>query len=348
MSVLRAVSGTRHAAAGWRARRRRCLGFGVGASALVAMSGCASLGTNVKGSFACSAPDGICAPTSTIDDQALAMLQGDTPVTPAGPYDQPTRPQGLVRASAGGLARTQDKIVRIVFPPHVDAHGRYHEKTAVHAVVQPGAWSHDVVAARSAAAPEVSQARTMPSLGELAAAAPEVAYPAAEGAQEVAAVDLSTPDPAIVAAARARAVKGSSRGRKGGAYRSRSASVIVAPPTTAYIPAPPPFPAATPQAPVTRTASASRPPVTPDEIRAAVAARLAPRRASTSTAVASTATALALPFAATAAQVQPTALPIAGAPTSMPAPSAIAPTAAPKVTNSPAFFPAGDAVRNNK
>jgi hypothetical protein len=32
------------------------------------------LGGNVKGSFACQAPDGICAPSSTIDDRALAMV----------------------------------------------------------------------------------------------------------------------------------------------------------------------------------------------------------------------------------------------------------------------------------
>ena len=30
-----------------------------------------------KGSFTCQAPDGICAPSSTIDDRALAMISGD-------------------------------------------------------------------------------------------------------------------------------------------------------------------------------------------------------------------------------------------------------------------------------
>lgn len=348
MFVQRAESGRLQGNARHSSHRRRLLGVSVAAAALVAMSGCASLGTNVKGSFACSAPDGICAPTSTIDDQALAMLQGDVPVTPAGPYSALTRTPGLVRAAIGGLARTQDKIVRIVFPPHVDAQGRYHEKTAVHAVVQPGAWSHDVAAVRPATAVELSQVRTMPSLGELAAAAPEVAYPAADAENQVAAVEAIAPDPVVAAAARVRAGRGAVRGRKGRAYRSRSASLIVAPAPIAQAPVSTPVGAAPPRGTAIGTALVPRAPITPDEIRAEVAARLMPRRSAMSPAAVGATTGLALPFAAAAAQLRP-AVPAPSGTSALASTSALAvPMTPPKITNSPAFFPVSDAVRNNK
>ena len=41
-------------------------------AALAALAGCAMFRGNVKGNFQCSAPGGMCAPSSSIDDQALA------------------------------------------------------------------------------------------------------------------------------------------------------------------------------------------------------------------------------------------------------------------------------------
>ena len=61
----------------------------MGTAALAALNGCATFGSNVKGSFSCTAPDGICAPSASIDDRALAMIAGDSgaaDVSPAGPY----------------------------------------------------------------------------------------------------------------------------------------------------------------------------------------------------------------------------------------------------------------------
>ncbi|MEL0254290.1 MAG: conjugal transfer protein, partial [Novosphingobium sp.] len=46
----------------------------MGVVGLAALSGCTTFGGNVKGNFSCSAPDGICAPSSSIDDRALAMI----------------------------------------------------------------------------------------------------------------------------------------------------------------------------------------------------------------------------------------------------------------------------------
>src|SRR3546814_6749874 len=53
----------------------RSLGLLAGAC-LICLGGCASLGGNVKGNFICRAPDGICSPTSNIDDQAIASMTG--------------------------------------------------------------------------------------------------------------------------------------------------------------------------------------------------------------------------------------------------------------------------------
>ena len=41
------------------------------------LASCTTMGGNIKGNFSCVAPDGICAPSSTIDDRALAMIAGE-------------------------------------------------------------------------------------------------------------------------------------------------------------------------------------------------------------------------------------------------------------------------------
>ena len=71
-----------------RSRDINRAGTVVALSAAAALSGCATLGGNVKGDFACRAPDGMCAPTSKIDDQALAMISGSEGETlPTGVID---------------------------------------------------------------------------------------------------------------------------------------------------------------------------------------------------------------------------------------------------------------------
>lgn len=109
-------------------------------TALLLLAGCATLGTNVNGSFACSAPDGICAPSSVIDDRALALIAGEASETaPARAAGEPS----LLRSRAlppGQVALAEQKTLRIVFPAHVDALGRYHEQSAVRALVDQGVW----------------------------------------------------------------------------------------------------------------------------------------------------------------------------------------------------------------
>src|SRR3546814_9828287 len=86
------------------------------AAPLLLASGCASLGGNVKGSFACRAPDGTCAPTSAIDAGATGIEQADT----SGAHRTVTPTGEVVR-------RLQN-----VLTGYRDAAGRDHEARVVH------------------------------------------------------------------------------------------------------------------------------------------------------------------------------------------------------------------------
>jgi conjugal transfer pilus assembly protein TraV len=129
----------------------RLVAAAIGGSLVLA--GCTSLGGNIKGSFSCAAPDGVCAPSSVIDDRALAMISGTADVVPAGPYTPAQDAIGTVRVAGTTVGRTNQKVLKIVFPAHVDRQGRFHETSAVRAVVDNGAW---LAAAKPAEAPHVA------------------------------------------------------------------------------------------------------------------------------------------------------------------------------------------------
>ncbi|CAH0354312.1 type IV conjugative transfer system lipoprotein TraV [Sphingobium sp. CECT 9361] len=183
----------------------------MGTGALAALNGCATFGSNVSGSFSCAAPDGICAPSSSIDNRALVMIAGDSggaDVLPAGPYMEPRSKPKTARTAAVGQRlsigqpdprRTQERVLRIVFQPYIDEQGRLHEASAIHAVVQSGEWQQQAVA--SATAIPDRNARAMVPAPVSLAEAVDRADPAFA---EVAAVDPNLPDPAVIAAARAR------------------------------------------------------------------------------------------------------------------------------------------------
>lgn len=164
---------------------RRALGAGAVLAATASLGACTSLGGNIQGNFSCRAPDGICAPTSTIDDAALALIGGDESVIPAGPYSAPsTETPRLIRTAANEPVRSGEKVLRIVFPSHIDKAGRFRETTAIHAVVERAVWT----TASASPAPRLSAVtlqdpsqqfaeRANRSLGELASIAPEVRFP---------------------------------------------------------------------------------------------------------------------------------------------------------------------------
>ena len=152
----------------------------------------------MKSSFACRAPDGICAPSAVIDDRALAMMSGDPsfsaePVASAPTVAKSASRQAVRGPVAADAGRTRDRVMRIVFPAYIDEQGRLHEASAIHAVVAPGEWQ--------AVAAEASPARNA------LAAAPQMqerANAARTGNPSELEVDPHLPHPDAVAAARRR------------------------------------------------------------------------------------------------------------------------------------------------
>jgi len=195
------------------ARRRTalCLSGAAGLAGLVAVTGCAMLGGNVKGSFSCAAPDGICAPSSSIDDRALATIAGDegADLNPAGPYmengPKPKVQQTALRGERtpvkpADTRRTQERVLRIVFQPYIDDRGRLHEASAIHAVVANGEWQQQALAAATPI-PDRNALAMVDRPTSLADAIDRADPPGAV----VTSIDPNLPDEAVVAAARARA-----------------------------------------------------------------------------------------------------------------------------------------------
>ncbi len=180
------------------------------------LASCTTMGGNIKGNFSCVAPDGICAPSSTIDDRALAMIageDGDRMITPAGPYSVPASdgrgPQSIAarsvsggfQAAAAAPARSQERVLRIVFPAQIDAAGRLREQTAIHAVVERGEWQQALAANAVASTPsEVASATG----GDTLLAAVDRADPPVTASADPS-FDPDMPSAAAVAAARVQA-----------------------------------------------------------------------------------------------------------------------------------------------
>ena len=104
-------------------RRRSSIRAGFVCATLLAASGCATLGGNVQGSFACRAPEGTCAPTSQIDQVATAGAGPESGAAMAAPHREGAR------------------TLRIVIAGYRDAEGRSHEPRVVHAVLPEPAWA---------------------------------------------------------------------------------------------------------------------------------------------------------------------------------------------------------------
>jgi conjugal transfer pilus assembly protein TraV len=168
------------------------------------MTGCTTMGGNIKGNFSCMAPDGICAPSSTIDDRALAMIageDGDRMITPAGPYSAPQSAGRGFDTAAAAPARSQERVLRIVFPAQIDGAGRLHEQTAVHAVVERGEWQRALASNAVATTPAQVQAATG---GDTLLAAVDRADPPVT-MEDSSVADPDMPSAAAVAAARVQA-----------------------------------------------------------------------------------------------------------------------------------------------
>lgn len=150
------------------------------------LSGCAGLRSNVSGSWECRAGQGTCEPVASIDDRAIRQLGGSAEAVPMSSGTATPAParQPLLAPFSGDAVpgRSDEKVLRIVFPAHVDAAGLFHEPSAVHAVVEAPGW---VPPATPARAPR--PASDAPSSGAQAAPGPSPRLATPEEAQRLAA-----------------------------------------------------------------------------------------------------------------------------------------------------------------
>jgi len=217
--------------AGGFARAASVAALGLAATQLAA---CTSLfGGNIRGSFACSAPNGTCAPSTVIDDQALSVIQNARPMTPAGPYMRTPASartttaayvpagSGRIAPAEGGMAHRERRVLRVVFPSFVDGGGNLHEPRIVHAVVDDGAWMQlsageptavDRIEGRAASLasaaftplPPISGSEAMPASGLVQTPAPMNAAADKPAGAEAKPAPGGLPSAEAVAAARAK------------------------------------------------------------------------------------------------------------------------------------------------
>lgn len=178
---------------------------------LLALSGCMTTGTNISGSFTCDAPDGVCAPMTAIDDEAIRSIAGTLAGMETTTANRPGEGAILASYGEGGTpGRTNERTAKVVFPARIDANGMYHEATVVHAVIEQPVWTD---ALRAPERQKVAQGAT----GDAAMAASASKRGAA----------LATMDEVI--AARAVRREGSTGARMSGVSEVRHAPSTVAP-----------------------------------------------------------------------------------------------------------------------
>lgn len=196
-------------AANWRPplTRQRVAAIGGG---LLFLAGCTTLGTNINGKFNCGpAGEGACSPATVIDDRALAEITGDAGYVPTGPYRAPAREMQPGTAALAAAPQTvivpgQQKVLRIVFPAHVDRAGRYHETSVVKAVVDNGQWIAASPSNAVAMAPSLNLTVNPEILSQMGEEVAEGQPIAAETSARVGLNDTRLPSAEAVAAARAR------------------------------------------------------------------------------------------------------------------------------------------------
>ncbi|MFN3592726.1 MAG: TraV family lipoprotein, partial [Thermaurantiacus sp.] len=162
-----------------------------------ALAACAGTKRNVASSWRCSATQGTCAPVAVIDDAAVARLGVGPAAGPSAPRSEPlpapaARQPLLAPFLDGPPRRTPERVLRIVFPAHIDAQGVYHEAAAVHAVVETPAWDPSAPPTR----PLEREASALPSSPPLRSA-PRLATP--EEVARKAAPSAAAPVPPVAA-----------------------------------------------------------------------------------------------------------------------------------------------------
>jgi conjugal transfer pilus assembly protein TraV len=119
----------------------------------VLLSGCATFGSNVEGSFHCRAPEGSCAPSHIIDARAAGEIRQAENLVNA------VHPPRMV--APGDQARTAERTLKIVFPARVDETGTLHDEAVAWAVIENPRWAAELrrKPGSEAAAPLMRQLR---------------------------------------------------------------------------------------------------------------------------------------------------------------------------------------------
>ncbi len=171
------------------------------------LSACTTMGTNVNANFRCEAADSVCAPSTVIDDSALAKIEETASVdllNPAGPFrmddgiDAPVHAPGLGAEPLIARAAPSYELA-VVFPGYTDAAGSVHEKRIVRTQASlPGRGDAMETMAMRGAKPARSQGllAAAESAPPYLAIAPDLVGPAAPLAP-----GQSSPPPVALAAA---------------------------------------------------------------------------------------------------------------------------------------------------
>lgn len=109
------------------------------AALAAALGGCTTFGTNINGSFRCDAPDGVCAPSTVIDDNALARIEETSStdlLNSAGTYQMDdgidTPVHIIAAANAPAVSRPAPSYeLSVVFPAYTDASGVSHARRVI-------------------------------------------------------------------------------------------------------------------------------------------------------------------------------------------------------------------------
>ncbi|NML95116.1 hypothetical protein [Novosphingobium olei] len=194
---------------------------------MLLLSGCAMLRDNVKGSFACQAPQGTCAPSSTIDDAALQAIASEDSGPPSGGMIDRGRAEASARPASKPrwAARTQmgaphgSRVLRIVFPAHVDRYGQLHEAAAVQVPLSdlepvPTLVEREGVAASGTTRDLLGLAADAPELALDGAAPPAPGVPPAATAQAAAVTTSTMPTASPVEAIKAEVAAALAPARK--------------------------------------------------------------------------------------------------------------------------------------
>lgn len=161
---------------------------------------CTTLGGNIKGSFACRAPEGTCAPASAIDATAVQGMGA----TDASFEREPGGDPRMHFAGFGGgePVRTNDRVLKIVFPAHTDGTGIYRDEAVARVVVEGGSWVRGPVIASAAprgvaASPADPVQSAMAQTSGTPAALPAGAVAAPSGLREIAGSLTAAPVPQL-------------------------------------------------------------------------------------------------------------------------------------------------------